>query len=149
MRRTVDRQAAEVHPYLVWNAFVDLVAKEEYASLSVIQRQGHLMFWYESQVQNGGHLQFFLNRGTDRLDETIDSLEMNGLPCHASVLRRAGEAWRASGRQAPVSVEAFVELALEAEFAEFDDAFHRCAPNVHEGLVRHLERNRNEYVTLG
>ena len=148
MRRTVDRKAAEAHPYLIWNAFVNLVAMEEYASLSAVQRQGHLVFWYDSEVQNGGHLQFFLNRGTDLVEETLASLRANGLPCHASVLRRAAEAWLASERRAPDSVEEYVEIALEDEFGEFDQAFHGCRPDVHEALQRHLERHRDEYVAL-
>ncbi|SRR6266542_1008503 len=116
MRRTVDRQAATADPNLIWNAFVDLVAMEEYASLSDVQRQGHLVFWYESEVQNGGHLQFFVNRGTDLLEETLASLDATGLRCQVAVLRRAADGWLMAERQAPESVEEYVEVALEAEF---------------------------------
>jgi len=148
MRRTVDRQAAEIHPYLIWNAFVDLVGMEAYASLSDVQRRGHLVFWYESEVQNGGHLQFFLNRGTDLLEETLSSLEAIGLLCQAGVLRGAIDRWLMSERRAPDSVEESVRLAREDELGEFDEAFHRCSPSVQEALERHLESHRDEYVLL-
>lgn len=148
MRRTVDRQAAEARPDLIWNAFVDLVAMEEYTSLSDVQRQGHLVFWYESEVQNGGHLQFFLNRGTDLLNETVASLEATGLPCQAAVLRRAADRWLVFDREDPDSAEEFVEAEFRGEFAGFDEAFHQCSPRIQEALELHLERHRDEYVVL-
>ena len=69
LRRTVDRDAAEREPHLIWNAFVDLIAVESYEQLSPVQRMAHLAFWYDSEVQNGGHGQYFENRGTQLLDE--------------------------------------------------------------------------------
>jgi len=51
------------------------------------------LFWYESEVQNGGHLQYFENCGTERLAETIAALGSLGAPCHQEVLREAGALW--------------------------------------------------------
>jgi len=48
----------------VWNAFVDVLAMEEYADLDPVQRIPHLCFWYDSELQNGGHFQYFENRNT-------------------------------------------------------------------------------------
>jgi hypothetical protein len=42
---------------------VNLPSSEDYANLSEERRPAHLVFWYESEVQNGGHLQCFENRG--------------------------------------------------------------------------------------
>jgi hypothetical protein len=42
--------------------------------LSAEQRPAHLVFWYESEVQNGGHFQYFENRGTEHLAATIEAL---------------------------------------------------------------------------
>ncbi len=52
----------EEKPYCIWNAFVELLASHDYNELSPRQRAAHLVFWYESEVQNGGHLQFSENR---------------------------------------------------------------------------------------
>lgn len=57
--RTLMKQELEHSPWLVWNAFVDLLATEKYEDLSPEQRPAHLVFWYESEVQNGGHMQLF------------------------------------------------------------------------------------------
>src|SRR5436190_8323185 len=92
MRRRIDARTAKREPHVVWNAFVDLIATEDLSELSAIQRKAHLVFWYESEVQNGGHGQYFENVGVKRLSETIQALGELGLQCHAKVLSRAGEA---------------------------------------------------------
>jgi hypothetical protein len=148
MRRSVNREAAESKPYLIWNAFVDLLAMEEYADLSEVQRRAHLVFWYDSEVQNGGHLQYFLNRGTQLVPETLIALEGIGLPCQASVLRRASARWVLHERPEPQTAEEYSEQALEGEFDQYDAAFHACAPPVPDVLEQHLKMHRDEYVNL-
>jgi Domain of unknown function (DUF4375) len=64
--RKLSKSDVDAEPYCVWNAFVDLLAMEAYQDLTPEQRAAHLVFWYEHEVQNGGHLQFFENRGTER-----------------------------------------------------------------------------------
>jgi hypothetical protein len=62
--RTLTNGEVEREPYRVWNAYVDLLAVEDHRDLVPEQRAAYLVFWYESEVQNGGHLQYFENRGT-------------------------------------------------------------------------------------
>jgi hypothetical protein len=47
------------------------------------QRPAHLVFWYESEVQNGGHFQYFTNRSDHHIEETIQSLNALGAHDHA------------------------------------------------------------------
>src|SRR5437016_4501842 len=68
----------EAEPFCVWNSFVNLLAKHSYEELSAEQRPAHLVFWYESEVQNGGHLQYFENRGVEHLAKTIAALGLIG-----------------------------------------------------------------------
>lgn len=63
--RSLTKQEVEAEPFRVWNAYVDLLAMEKYGALSREQRPAFLVFWYESEVQNGGHFQYFENRGTE------------------------------------------------------------------------------------
>jgi len=53
IRRSLPASAVAERPYLVWNAFVDVLAMTEYADLTPAQRLPRLAFWYESEVQNG------------------------------------------------------------------------------------------------
>lgn len=68
--RKLSRAMLSQKPYEVWNAFVDLLAMENYTDLDEVQRAAHLCFWYDSEVQNGGHLQYFANRGIMLLNMT-------------------------------------------------------------------------------
>ena len=85
--RKVKRQDIEAHPYVLWNDFVDLLATSDYKDLSQTQRVAYLAFLYDSEVQNGGHLQYFENRGTGRVEESIGALDRLGAPCQRDVLR--------------------------------------------------------------
>lgn len=139
---------AGAEPWAVWNAFIDLIATEEFESLPPIQRVGHLIFWYESEVQNGGHYQFFVNGGTVHLHETVEVLGDLGLTCQAETLRAAGDVWLSSERTFPETGEDFASGALEGEFDELDAGFHECLPSLMEALESHLKEHQDEYVAL-
>ena len=148
VRREVDHATASAEPSAIWNAFVDLIATEEYEALSPIQRVAHLVFWYDSEVQNGGHHQFFVNGGAVNLHETIAALGEFGLQCHAEILARAGDAWLSSERTFPETGEECAPQAPEGEFDEHDAAFHECEPSLIEALESHLSEHQEEYVVL-
>jgi hypothetical protein len=143
MRRKVDAAAATREPHTLWNAFIDLIATEDYADLSPLQRKAHLVFWYESEVQNGGHGQYFENQGVDRLRETVDALHALGLSCQARVLARAVEVLSVAHRPADWAD------SLSDEFVEeLDAAFHNCAPGAMAALEEHLRAHEAEYVEI-
>jgi hypothetical protein len=58
VRRRLSRELVARQPYERWNAFIDLVATEDATRLTATQRAAQLAFWYDSEVQNGGHLQY-------------------------------------------------------------------------------------------
>src|SRR5262245_3601206 len=143
---TKDEVAAE--PFRVWNAFVDVLAMEDYGDLSPEQRPAHLVFWYESEVQNGGHFQYFENRGTEHLAATIEALGLLGATCQQQVLREAGELWLSRSRPRVQTAQEFCDTALEGEFDAFDSRFHACSPSLQHGLETHLERHQSLFVSV-
>jgi hypothetical protein len=94
--RRLTRADAERRPELVWNTFIDILSAADYENLSPGQRIPHLVFWYDSEVQNGGHGQYFDNRGISKVGKTIEALRTLGLECQADVLMAARERRRAS-----------------------------------------------------
>lgn len=62
--RSFTKQEVDAEPFRFWNAFVNVLAMKDYDDLSPEQRPAHLVFCYESEVQNGGHFQYFVNHGT-------------------------------------------------------------------------------------
>jgi len=146
--RVISRSLAEREPYRIWNAYVDLLAIEGYEDLSNEQRPAHLVFWYESEVQNGGHMQYFENRGVRYLDETIAALGLLGAICQQDVLREAGAQFLGRARPRIKSAKQYSEIALQGEFSSFDSRFHACSPSLQQCLETHLARHQSLFVTL-
>src|SRR2546422_4928648 len=110
--RMISRSLVAEKPYVIWNEFVDVLAMSDYGELSMKQRPAHLVFWYHSEVENGGHMQYFENRGTGRVEETIAALHRLGAPSHATVLARAATQFRSRQRSRIRSVDEYVDTAL-------------------------------------
>jgi len=144
----VSRKDAAKHPGLIWNAFVDVLALRKYAELSAEQRPAHLVFWYENEVQNGGHMQYFENRGVERLEDTFQALGLLGAVRQQQILREAGALFLSRPREKIQTVKEFTEKALEDEFAEFDNQFYDCSPSLQECLERHLTEHQSNFVTI-
>src|SRR6266478_6325346 len=45
-----------------WNAMNDICALSDIKDLTPVQRVAHLCYWYMSEVYNGGHYQYFVNK---------------------------------------------------------------------------------------
>jgi len=146
--RIVTKQKVEAWSPSVWNAYVDLLAMEPYDELAEEQRPAHLVFWYESEVQNGGHLQYFENRGTGHLDETAEALGLLEANCQQQILREAGELFLGRERSRITSVEEFVAAARDGEFEAFDRRFYACSPTLQERLQAYLALHQSSFVTI-
>ena len=145
-RRSLTKGEIKTEPFRVWNAFVDVLAMEDYNELSPEQHPAHLVFWYESEVQNGGHFQYFKNRGTEHLAATIEALGLLGATCQQQILREAGALWLSRFRPQIETAQEFCDSALEGEFASFDSRFHTCSRTLQQCLEAHLDRHQELFV---
>lgn len=144
----VTREDAEERPYCVWNAFVDFLANHDYDELSEEQRPAYLVFWYESEVQNGCHLQYFLNRGVEHLQEAISALGILGAHCQQQVLQEAGALFLGRRREPIRSLKEYAATALQDEFGALDRQFYDCSLSLQECLERYLELHQSVFVTI-
>jgi len=148
MKRTLSQADVTSQPHLVWNAFVDLLAMEDFDDLSAVQRPAHLVFWYDSEVQNGGHLQYFLNPAGGHVAEAIEALTELRLPQQAAILSRAVARWREKPRTQPADTEEYSAEALSEEFADCDADFHACSPTVLAALERYLASHMDDFISF-
>ncbi len=144
----IDRAAVAAEPYLVWNAYIDIVALNTYDDLTPVQRIAHLIFWYEFEFHNGGFLQYFHNHGTSRLAEVATALETVGAPDHAALLRNTATLYLSRHRQPFTSVEDYVDAALEPDFLQADSAFHQCQPSLEQALAQYPSQNLTGFVEI-
>lgn len=147
--RTLSIRDVELEPHRVWNAFIDLLATEEYDELAPVQRAAHLVFWYESEVQNGGHLQFLENRGTRHLVETIEALGQLRAFCQQQVLKEASGVWLSCDRARIATAEGFCVAAMDGEFAAYDLRFGQCDPSLEKRLGEFLNKHQSSFVAIG
>jgi hypothetical protein len=146
--RQLTQIEVETEPWKSWNAYVDLLAMECYSDLAPEQRPAHLVFWYNSEVLNGGHFQYFENRGTAQLDATINALGLLDAVCQQAVLRDAGEFWLKRDRPHPQTVQEFCEIALEGEMNDYDSRFNGCLPSLNDVLETHLKNHQSSFIRI-
>jgi hypothetical protein len=74
----VKRSDLEAGPHTLWNAWIGFLASADPARLSAVEAPAYLGFRYESEVQNGGHLQMFVNQGLEFAEQTLEALPKLG-----------------------------------------------------------------------
>jgi hypothetical protein len=130
-----------------WNAFLDKIYLVPLEEVEPRDRGPYLAFFYFSEVYNGGHLQYFLNKTYLPWDETADAIAAMGAIDHAEIMREAIERWQSQSRVRPESAEEYVEEALEAEFDDLDGAMYDLDPPledyVKEAVLRAAKEREN------
>ena len=145
-RTVVTKAALAENSGADWNAFIQLLAVTDYDDLAPSQRPAHLVFWYEFEVQNGGHLQYFTNRGDERGEETVQSLGVLGADAQGQVLEKALARWRSAVRLPPVDAQEYAAIALEIELEDLDRAFHDCPTQLLDVLIRHFAEHEADFI---
>lgn len=133
---------------------MNLIARESPNNLSPIQQHAHFAFWYYSEVENGGHLQYFENQNIQHSDATaqalhaLEGLEAIGAFEHRAILAQAIDRWKAEPRNRISSVEEYVATALEGEFDDLDKTYYECKPDIPAYLERYLDSHFAEFIDL-
>ena len=121
-----------------WNRFV-LRAVEEAPQIES-EKPLYALFWYQSEVNNGGHLQYFLNVSEPgEWQMAAGAARGIGQEAVADNLAQAVALWQSADRSAPNTSEEFVDEALEDEFGHFDRKFYEL-----EGPFRQAFENAIE-----
>jgi hypothetical protein len=145
-RILVTKKALEDDKHTVWNAFVELLAMAKYDDLAPSRRGAHLAFFYDAEVQNGGHLQYFHNRRRDPTAETIQALDALGADDQARILEQALARWNSAARLLAADLREYSAIAMEGEFEDLDSAFYRCPVQIMDHLERYLAAHEADFI---
>ena len=148
IRRQIKQSDSEENRYVQWNAFIDLIALEDYEDLTDVQRLAHLVFWYDSEVQNGGHLQYFANSSGSRAIEAVEALSELGIECERDILNDAVDYLSRNPLTEFESADDYVEEAQGHAFEVFDQRYYACAKEPNQYLELYLERNLSDFVEI-
>jgi len=132
-------------PNLLWNEFVDIIAMSDFDESEKIIEAASLCFWYDSELQNGGHLQYFENQGIENSKKVSESLVTIGAKPQKKVYEKALKVWMSKVRDSIDTVEEYVSEALEGEFDELDSKYYECSPDMDYYLEKFLENHESSF----
>lgn len=142
------RQDYAARPLLAWNALVSLLAFEEYEDLTPLQADASLLYWYDSEVQNGGHFQYFVNKAGTKAELAVAALGRCGATTQQQILSKAIRVWNSRSRPKISTTQQFSEEALIGEFNSLDRAYYECKPCITAVLQDVLNKNFAEFIEL-
>lgn len=105
---------------------------------------------YSGEVSNGGHSQFFMNRGGRYISDTLNALRAVDLSSLASILEQAAEILSGGVPLDPDEVEAALERCSEERWCtleELDQKAGRLLPAVDAQLLTYAKANRGQILT--
>jgi hypothetical protein len=146
-RRILQRSQAVNDPTIIWNTFIDLISSYPEA-LDPEQRPAHFVLTYDSEVQNGGHLQYFFNHRNHYLQETLSALTLLGAEDQRIVLEAATLLFDSRPRKRPSTPQEYSAVAMQGEFESFDKRYCDCAPSLGELLGKHLAEHADTFIKL-
>jgi len=126
-----------------WNAYNELLAMSNIDELSPVQRMAYLAYWYCSEVENGGHDQYFGNQSHFNQEEVIAALREIGAEAQADILAQACVIERS------ITAGDYVETADEDSFPlrRLDLAFANCPkPIIPDLLATYLDNHEAEFI---
>jgi hypothetical protein len=148
IRRDLQKKQSEKEPYLIWNKFIDLIANEDESDLTDKQRTAQQVFWYDSEIQNGGHMQYFENHPKSDYTEVIESLKKVGAIKHANILEMSSIVFLGNRREPINSIPEYVEIAKRGEYDEYDSMYFKVKPDINCYLEKYLEDNLSEFINF-
>ncbi len=147
-RPEVSRSDLDARPYALWNAYVHLLAMAAPDQLTPRQRVAWLAFWYDNEVQNGGHSQYFENRGTADGPATVAALRELGGVTQAEFLTEALARHGGRKRRRLRTADEYVAEALHGEYDDLDRAYYDATPSTTDLLQAYLNRYTSDFVRV-
>jgi len=148
IRRKLSKEIIKKEEYQIWNSFIDLIAMENENELTEIQKNAQQAFWYDSELQNGGHLQYFENQKKKDYSNVIQSLKNIGAEKQSQILQKAANLYFNKNRKSIKSIFNFIKKANEGEFDEFDSQYYEIEPDMNYHLQNYLNNNLNEFIEI-
>ncbi|MCP4977804.1 MAG: DMP19 family protein, partial [Maribacter sp.] len=85
----ISKKAVDEFEGNYWNQFNDYLANSDIDDLSGLLRKCYLIYWYASEVCNGGHGQYFDNQSKTDFNEVVEALKSFKAIEHSKLLKDA------------------------------------------------------------
>ena len=117
----MDRQERSINQ--IWNKFIDIVSKTSLSDLTPSQRLVAMPFWYDAEVNNGGHSAFLDYWPDISAQDLIYALNTIGAARFSDIFQKA----LVSGQ--------------DDDYVAADRCFGECAPSLSEILQKYIFEN--------
>jgi hypothetical protein len=142
-------------PELLWKAFVKFLSKSDTTQMNDIQMAAQLPFWYDFDIQKGGHFHYFESK-YEKLGEklnvlilaTLDALKIIGADKQAEILGKAADVYFGKARLHPKDPDEIAQLELEGEFEKFDNDYNQTAPEIKDWLEKYFMDYKDNFVKV-
>lgn len=128
---------------------ISMIFQKDFLQLTQTQQNVSLTFIYDSEVLNGGHLQYFQNQGTENTSLVLEFLEKIGADCQKEILTKVYELVQKLPVIAAKTIKEYQERAMKGEFFEFDMVYYKCSKEIGtELLPKYVNENLHEFVEI-
>ncbi len=107
-----------------WNRFVSDICLRNASMLSDLQRQAVICFWYDAELQNGGHCAYFDSEQCASPAETEAALRLIGTEEIADNFRKA------------------VTKGSKDDWMQADNAYYAFSPSLFDRLTAFVEAHK-------
>lgn len=113
------------------------------------QRQIFAIIWYISEVNNGGHDQFFFNSTGIVWRDALEGLNMIGAVENATILQEAANVL--GGRPSLDREKRWEQMGDDTDdkFDALDNRFYNISPNLDEMILKFIQNNREKFYFKG
>lgn len=127
----VKKEKMENSGYYLWNRFIECLLNEEFGDdLSRIQKAAKHCFWYDAEMNSGGHSGYFECYPDENFDEIEKSLVNIGAEEYAKNFRIA------------------IETGEKDDYISTDDKFGELTPVLTDIIRAYVMDNINEFFII-
>ncbi len=116
---------------------------------TIEQRYIHAIMWYSSEVNNGGHSQFYLNSTGIVWKNALQGLEAIGADSAADNLRKSFDVLGGEPSFDRSTRIELLENALEEKFEPLDKAFYELDQSIYERMLGFIFSNKDKFYFEG
>ena len=109
-----------------WNRFIDEICYKELSDLTAIQRDAVICFWYDAEVNSGGHSGFF---------DCYPDMDLTAL---ANALQMI------SNQQIADNFRNAITTGIADGYAAADDAFYAFSPELADYIEAFVIKNKEQ-----
>jgi hypothetical protein len=115
----------------LWNKFIECLVNEEFDDdLSKIQQAAKLCFWYDAEMNNGGHCGYFDCYADENFDKVEKSLISIGADEYAKNFKIA------------------IEAGENDDYISTDNTFGELTPALTDIIEKYVMDNINEFFVI-